>query len=178
MTSDREEDSDFWWSGATCAAFPLVDPLEDRLRQTFQAVLRRIPQEAFDTFMENDPLVLCQTGANAQVFDLPFVAPSNNEPTEGFLVVMYFSPHVSRLSEANLFSVFAHEIAHVVLGDHHIRWGVKNSEREEAADQLSDSWGFKKSYSRRVLGRMRDGERKIDALNCKAPPHRRPPSEG
>jgi len=164
MDPKRRDDFATWWEGGFPGAFFRIDPLEDRLRHAFMKVLDRIPAEAFAAFMEADPTIVCPVGPSAQAFALGAAVPPSDEPQEAFVTVLYFDPISSiRKSDAALLKTVAHEAAHVVLGHHRMRWIPNHSEsdNEEAADCLSERWGFKRCYTKGELKKMRDQERYI-----------------
>jgi len=164
MDAKRKDDIADWWGSGFPGAFFCVEPLEHRLRHAFAHVLERIPAEALAAFMEVDPTIVCPAGASANVFILRAVAPPSDQPQEALVTVMYFDPTApTRKSDASLLNTVAHEVAHVVLGHHRVRWNPyhRNSDNEEAADRLSVSWGFKQRYTKGQLRKMRDQERRL-----------------
>jgi hypothetical protein len=138
--------------------------LEYRLRHAFEHVVERLPAEAFAAFMAVEPTVVCPAGASANLFIRQAVVPPSQQPQEALVTVMHFDPTAAtRKSDAALRNTVAHEVAHVVLGHHRTGWNPfrRNSDDDEAADRLVESWGFKRRYTTGQLQTMRDHERRL-----------------
>ncbi len=154
---DKEEriiDIEFWWGDASSESFDEGEG-EKRVYSTFQQVLLTLPEEDFELFLEQRPLVLCQSKIRGKVFRrLIAVPPGAKEMQVNFI---WLSPTVSRLSENNLANTVAHEIAHLVLGHQNIK-DRPRSEIEAEADALSVRWGFEPCYSRSYLGQLKARE--------------------
>ena len=164
MDPKRKANIADWWEGGFSGGCFCVKPLEHRLRHAFERVLEQLPAEAFAAFLAVEPTVVCPAGASANLFILRAVVPPSEQPQEALVTVMYFDPTAAtRKSDAALLNTVAHEVAHVVLGHH--RTGLnpfhRNSDDEEAADRLLESWGFKRRYTKGQLQKMRDQERRL-----------------
>ena len=118
-------------------------------------MLLTLPEEDFELFLVQRPLVICQPKIRGKVFRrLIAVPPGAKEMQVNFI---YLPPTVNRLSEKTLAKTVAHEIAHLVLGHQNIK-DRPRSETEAEADALSVRWGFEPCYSRSQLRQLKARE--------------------
>ncbi len=154
---DKEErivDIEYWWGDASSESFDYGEG-EKRVYSTFQQVLLTLPEEDFELFLEQRPLLLCFPKIRGKVFRRLIAVPPGAKKLQ--VSFIYLFPNVNRLSEKNLVITIAHEIAHLVLGHQNIK-DRPNSETEAEADALSVRWGFEPCYSRSSLGQLKARE--------------------
>ena len=163
MNDDEEfkGDFDYWWEGAE-------DLIELRrtelikLRRAFFEVLSKIPEADRDRFFAHSPKVVCNRNLG-RVFQIIIAVPPS-VPKDRLLVELtgiYLRYDI--LKRKRFLHLLAHEIAHIVRGDHKRRGVLAGTghEIEKAADDLSHSWGFNRCYSRNMLKQLKRAPTKI-----------------
>jgi hypothetical protein len=161
---ERIEDIQYWWEGANSTVE--LSPQEClKLRQAFFQVLTLLPEEDFDKFLRERPIIIC-TAFPGRVFSYTvpdyksFLKSRSSVRAHGVLNRLlrvngiYLEPKITR--RKNLVHMVAHEIAHIVRGDHR----NIDPKAEERADDLVEKWGFKRNYSKRMLGRLEQARRR------------------
>lgn len=128
-------------------AFSSTDPLRARLVEVFE----KLPDEVITDFLTEPPLHIHPIEKHSR-FGLAKLAPANSNPSSlTFLSLPSKDGRGSRCVtlkrklEKDLLPfcryVIAHELAHAYLRNGH--WG-EITDREEAADALAASWGFRR----------------------------------
>lgn len=149
---DRNEQVDTWLEGGWPGAANFTEGEEQRLHQAFRTVLYAMPSEDFDRFDAANPTVVCPTHVNGCVFSYCVFVP-DGIPC-GRVNVIYLSPSLFRKTDKRLTDIVAHECAHIVLGHHENPGTDSPRAREQEADDLSASWGFRRTYSKRRLDQI------------------------
>jgi len=160
VSQDRIEDIDYWWSGGFPGSFDFADGSEERIYKAFRRVLLALSAEHFERFMGLDPTIICIPSTRGKVFRLRQVAPASQKPVEMFVNVIYLAPGVGRWTDATLAGTVAHEVGHLILGHHELGAHTPQEQgwsasRESAADDLAESWGFGRRYSKARLDALR-----------------------
>jgi hypothetical protein len=109
---------------------------------------------AFEAFQAASPTIVCNPAVRARVYRY-VLPPATELEQQQQICVMYFSPHVARMSARSLADLVAHEAAHVVLG----RTG-RGSVTEREADDLAETWGFRRGYARARRRQLEAQERR------------------
>jgi hypothetical protein len=148
MDADRRRKSDieYWWENAD--SFVELLPLQyNQLRKTFFDILEKLPEEDFEKFLQESPNIICNANIGRVVSYAVPVPPKVPRDRLLWLNGIYLEPRITK--RKNLVHLIAHEIAHIVREDH------RNYDRdaERKSDDLSESWGFKRCYSKRMLER-------------------------
>ncbi len=146
----RKADIEYWWEGAE-SLVELVPQEYTRLRLALSRVLEMLPEADFAKFREECPHIICNAN-QGRVFSYSVPVP-RNVPVDRLLQlnVIYLDPTIT--NNKTLVHRVAHEIAHIVRGDHR-----KHGDRdvEKRADDLSEKWGFKRCYSQKMLRRLKE----------------------
>lgn len=146
---ERNDDIEYWWGGAE-SAVELPQSEYIRLRQAFFQVLASLPEEDLEQFFRESPNIIC-SAFPGRVFSYSIAIPPNTPADHSLrLNGIYLEPKITE--RENFLDMVAHEIAHIVRGDHRIHI---DPNAEEKADDLSESWGFRRCYSEQMLEQLR-----------------------
>ncbi len=151
---ERNVGIEYWWSGAE-SVVELPSEEYALLRQAFFHVLAFLPEEDFEKFLGERPNIIC-SAYPGRVFSYTIAIPPHI-PSDRSLRVngIYLEPKITK--RKNLLNLVSHEIAHIVREDHRIH---DDPDAEKKADDLSESWGFKRCYSKQMLHRLQPSGRK------------------
>lgn len=123
------------------------------LAKAFFEVLSKLPDDHLEKFFTEQPKLICNSN-HGKVCHYVMPIPSFTPPDRQLHLTIIFLRH-DIIKRKTLKDILAHEVAHVVRGDHRIGGVPKAHEYEKAADDLSRSWGFKGCYSKAMLDRMK-----------------------
>jgi len=153
---ERIADIDYWWTDAIAESFDYGN--ERRVHSAFKHVLLAMPDEDFERFMEQQPVLLCLPKIRGKVFKRMIAVPPGAKELK--VTFIYLPSNVDRWSEKTLINTVAHEIAHLVLGhlDLQDTKGNPKSKTEAEADTMSEKWGFRRSYTRPTLRQLKARE--------------------
>jgi hypothetical protein len=108
-----------------------------------------LPEKDLEKFLEESPNIIC-TAYVGRVFSYSIAVPSYVPPDRLLrLNGIYLEPKITK--RKRLLDLVAHEIAHIVGGDHR---NHDDPDAEKKADDLSERWGFKRCYSKKMLQRL------------------------
>jgi hypothetical protein len=145
---ERKSDIEYWWEGAE-SRVELPPPQYMLFRQNFFHILEKLPEKHFEKFRQESPNIICNAFVGVVFSYVVPVPPSVPRDRLLRLNGIYLEPKITK--RKNLVHLVAHEIAHIVRGDHR---NHDDSDAERKADDLSESWGFKRCYSQRMLTGM------------------------
>jgi len=135
------------WENLNWHADPSI--VTERYKKIVCKTLQKIPKETRDKILEKT-LFLTDTGWGC-VHELCFPVPLKAEIIKQTVVTFNFSNmEHEKISEESMMDVIAHECAHVILG-HHTMEKHSNGFNEREADNLSKKWGFKGTYTEKML---------------------------
>lgn len=154
MDKDEEfvGDFEYWWSDAG-RYVELPKGGEKKLREVFFEVLSKLPEDDREKFFGEAPNVICSAYLGFVFRNLVAVPPG--VPKDRLLPVNFIFLRHDIVKRKNLPHLLAHEIAHIVRGDHKRSVpGGKSYQEEKATDDLVEKWGFRRSYSKKMLARI------------------------
>jgi hypothetical protein len=110
---------------------------------------QRIPNAVLEVF---PPIIVFAPSADILGQVLPQFPQLTSAPSGPGPVLLYLSPQLEQLSQAQADFTVAHEFAHVALGHYRPEACISDTEyktcedvpNEQAADALAESWGFKR----------------------------------
>jgi len=157
MDDDKLKD-DFhdWWTDAA-RAVGLSPSDYDVLQGTFFKVLSAMPETEREAFFENRPHIICTPDYGFAL--CIWVAPW---PRDDLIPVSVIFLRHDVIKHKSFIDTVAHEIAHIVRGDHKASGGPEpgvSYEHEKGADDLSESWGFKRCYGKTKLAKLKSHPR-------------------
>jgi hypothetical protein len=120
-------------------------------------VLLRVPQGDREAFFRENPIVFCEELlGSVECFAVP---PLSQNDGIGELNMIFIRYDV--VQRKDLIHVVAHEVAHIVRGDHKRHLTNRTLyEDEKGADDLIKTWGFKPRYSKKRLAALKMGSRR------------------
>ena len=153
MGQQLEQEFDYWWEMAH-VEISVHD--EQKLRNAFLDVLVRMSVADRQKFFSANPVVLCFGAIGvAESFAVP--SPPNEQLGE--LNIIFLRHDIVR--RKRMVDEVAHEMAHIVRGDHKRHLTNRTSYKDEkGADDLSEGWGFRRSYSKRRLAALKQLSKK------------------
>ena len=140
---ERNEEIEYWWEGAE-STVELPQKEYNRLRAAFFEVLAKIPEEDFENFLGEQPNIFC-CECLGRAFSYTVAVPrSPSVPNSLRVNGIYLESKITK--RKRLLDYLAHEIAHIVRHDHREH---NDPDAEKKADDLSESWGFKRIYKKK-----------------------------
>jgi hypothetical protein len=119
----------------------------------FFEVLSKMPESDREKFFEEDPKIICNGNLGVVIH---YAMPVRFIPIDRLLHINIIFLRHDVIKRKHLQDTVAHEVAHIVRGDHK-SGGVPTGSGykiEKAADDLSHSWGFKRRYSKAMLDKI------------------------
>jgi hypothetical protein len=155
-------DFQYWWEDADTMVHLTLQGMV-QLKKAFYDVLAKVPKRERDSFFEQKPYIICN-GNYGQVCRLATIAP-RKLPKNRLLPMSFIYLRHDIIKKENLLDNIAHEVAHIVRRDHEkIAVEGTSFDGEKGADDLSESWGFKRRYSKTRLRKMRDRRATIEKI--------------